>query len=81
VEVAPLLEPSASGDQGLVVVGPAEHDMLAIGDIAPKQNLRTFNYIHVLRLRTEVKCVLGPHCKNKKIIKKILIKHDVKSRK
>lgn len=58
MKVAPLLKPPAGGDYRLVIVSPAEHDVLAIGDITTEQDFRALNHIHVFGFGTEVKRVL-----------------------
>lgn len=70
MKVAPLLKAPAGGDYRFVVVGPAEHYVLAIGHITTQQDFRALDHIHVFRFGTEVKRVLWQNCKTEQKKKK-----------
>lgn len=72
MKVAPLLKAPAGGDYRFVVVGPAEHYVLAIGNITTQQDFRALDHIHVFRFGTEVKRVLWQNCKTEPKKKRVM---------
>lgn len=72
MKVAPLLKAPAGGDYRFVVVGPAEHYVLAIGHITTQQDFRALDHIHVFRFGTEVKRVLWQNCKTEQKKKRVM---------